>query len=199
MAVAGFFLRLGQPGLAGAQRRFVAEGAAIGADLPGAFGAADERRAHRLAVQPGHEEPGDEAVAGPQRVDDIGRDETACRGLARLVASYGPSQVVITRGAEGALAFDGSEFLSQGIVEATVVDTLGAGDGFIAGFLMARLQGQPIRTALSRGAECAGQVCSYRGAFGHEAPLRPGQPGLIKPQEEAGNGHARLANREEEP
>ena len=128
-----------------------------------------------------------------------GRDEAACRDLARLVASHGPSQVVITRGAEGALAFDGKEFLSQGIVEVDVVDTLGAGDGFIAGFLMARLAGQPVRTALSRGAECAGRVCSYRGAFGHEAPLRPGPPGLIKPQEQASNGQASLANGEEKP
>jgi fructoselysine 6-kinase len=132
-------------------------------------------------------------------LSDAGRDEEACRSLARLVASYGPSQVVITRGAEGALAFDGNEFLSQGIVAADVVDTLGAGDGFIAGFLMARLQDQPASAALVRGAECAAEVCSYRGAFGHEAPLRPGQPGLTKPQEEAGNGQACLANREEKP
>jgi hypothetical protein len=49
---------------------------------------------------------------------------------------------------------------------------------------MARLQGEPVSAALIRGAECAADVCSYRGAFGHEAPLRSGQPGLITPQEE---------------
>jgi fructoselysine 6-kinase len=108
-------------------------------------------------------------------------DEATCKDLARLVASHGPSLVVVTRGAKGALAFDGSEFLSQGVVAAAVVDTLGAGDGFIAGLLMARLGGQSIRRALRAGAEYAGRVCAYRGAFGHEAPLRPGQPGLAKP------------------
>ena len=117
-------------------------------------------------------------------LSDTSRDEATCRNLARLVASYGPAQVVITRGALGALAFDGSEFLSQGVVAADVVDTLGAGDGFIAGFLMARLQGEPVSATLIRDAECAADVCSYRGAFGHEAPLRSGQPGLITPQEE---------------
>jgi len=75
LAVAGFFLRLDQPGLAGTQRRFVPEGAAIGADPCGAFGAAGKGRPDRLALQAGHQEAGDEAVAGAQRVDDIGRDD----------------------------------------------------------------------------------------------------------------------------
>src|SRR5690242_4056931 len=75
LAVAGFFLRIDQPRLAGAQRRFVAEGAAIGADPAGAFGAASERRLDRLALQPSHQESGDEAVAGAQRVDHVRRDD----------------------------------------------------------------------------------------------------------------------------
>ncbi|TMJ43607.1 MAG: hypothetical protein E6G89_01160 [Alphaproteobacteria bacterium] len=61
------------------------------------------------------------------------------------------------------------------------VDTLGAGDGFIAAFLLATLKGEAIEAALNRGAEYAAHVCTYRGAFGYETPIRPGQPGLVHP------------------
>ena len=104
--------------------------------------------------------------------------DTACRDLARFVHAKGPGLVVITRGAKGALALDGDEFTESGIVAADVVDTLAAGDGFISGFLMARLEGRPIARSLEEGARCAASVCGYRGAFGHGQPLRPGQPGL---------------------
>jgi len=111
--------------------------------------------------------------------------DEACKTLARLVASYGPSLVILTRGSRGALAFDGAAFLSQGIVKAKIVDTLGAGDGFIAGFLMAHLARKPLAEALQRGAEYAAKVCGYKGAFGHETPIRSGQPGLHHPSQEA--------------
>jgi fructoselysine 6-kinase len=58
------------------------------------------------------------------------------------------------------------------------VDTLGAGDGFIAGFLVAYGSGLGIDTALARGAKLAAQVCGFKGAFGHGTPILPGQPGL---------------------
>lgn len=111
-------------------------------------------------------------------------NEDACMALARQVVSHGPKLVVITRGALGALCFDGSAFTAQGIVKTSVVDTLGAGDGFIAGFLMAHLAKKPMAQALAEGAAYAAKVCAYRGAFGYETPIRPGQPGLnIHPQE----------------
>lgn len=105
-------------------------------------------------------------------------NNSGCRDLARFVHAKGPGLVVITRGAKGALAFDGDEFAESGIVAVDVVDTLAAGDGFISGFLMAHLEGRPIARALEEGARCAASVCGYRGAFGHGQPLRPGQPGL---------------------
>jgi fructoselysine 6-kinase len=112
--------------------------------------------------------------------------DEACKDLARLVAAHGPRLVVVTRGAKGALAHDGTAFFSQPVVQTEVVDTLGAGDGFIAGFLMALLAGRPLAHALARGAESAARVCTYRGAFGYETPIRPGQPGLVSPKQEAG-------------
>jgi len=47
------------------------------------------------------------------------------------------------------------------------VDTLGAGDGFIAACLLAILDGAGIAAALEAGVEQAAQVCGYQGGFGH--------------------------------
>lgn len=115
-----------------------------------------------------------------------GLDDAACAALARSVAAHGPELVVITRGAQGALALEAGEVRRQPIEPAQVVDTLGAGDGFIAGFLMERLSGGDLGRQMAAGATYASHVCGYRGAFGHGTPIRPGQPGLIRPAANAG-------------
>jgi fructoselysine 6-kinase len=112
--------------------------------------------------------------------DARGNDEQSA-ALARKVAAYGPSLVVITRGDKGALALQADQIFEQAISPAHVVDTLGAGDGFIAAFLLATLKGETLEAALKKGAEHAAHVCTYRGAFGYETPIRPGQPGLVHP------------------
>lgn len=101
--------------------------------------------------------------------------------LARQVAAHGPRIVVITRGGKGALALAAGKIFRQSVRPAQVVDTLGAGDGFIAAFLLAMLNGEDIEAALGKGALHAAHVCTYRGAFGYETPIRPGQPGLVHP------------------
>ena len=93
-----------------------------------------------------------------------------------------PRTVAITRGAAGSLALSDGAFASHGIAPTTLCDTLGAGDGFIAGFLMAHLGGAALHEALREGAEAASRVCCEDGAFGHGAPLEPGQPGLVRPK-----------------
>ena len=80
---------------------------------------------------------------------------------------------------KGALALQADKVFEQPVRPARLVDTLGAGDGFIAAFLLATLKGEAIEAALNRGAEYAAHVCTYRGAFGYETPIRPGQPGLV--------------------
>lgn len=116
-------------------------------------------------------------------------DDAACTALASSVAAYGPGLVVITRGAKGALALEAGEIRTQAIEAANVVDTLGAGDGFIAGLLMERLAGATLEHQLAAGARYAARVCEQRGAFGHETPIRPGQPGLLRPAKKPGEDH----------
>jgi fructoselysine 6-kinase len=100
--------------------------------------------------------------------------EKEIRKLAHLVYTMGPGLVVITRGAQGALAYNGSRYQSQSIIPTEVIDTLGAGDAFIAGFLVAYLKNKDLARALSGGALAASKGCSIWGAFGYGVPIRQG-------------------------
>jgi fructokinase len=55
--------------------------------------------------------------------------------LAEAVRARGPAIVLVTRGAEGVTAYTGAEPLHMPAPKAEVVDTVGAGDTFNAGFL----------------------------------------------------------------
>ncbi|MFC0408538.1 PfkB family carbohydrate kinase [Roseomonas elaeocarpi] len=99
-----------------------------------------------------------------------GRSDSECEALLRSCTARGAGLAVVTRGEAGAVGFDGSALHRQGIVPATVVDTLGAGDGFITAFLVSRLRGGDLPAALRAGAEFAAEVCGWHGGFGHGAP-----------------------------
>jgi 2-dehydro-3-deoxygluconokinase len=83
--------------------------------------------------------------------------------LARRIAALGPSQAVIKLGAEGALALVNGQVFRQAAVAVAVVDTVGAGDAFVAGYL-AELIGD-------RGPEDRLKTAAATGAF---ACLVPG-------------------------
>ncbi|WP_029113629.1 sugar kinase [Mycobacterium sp. URHB0044] len=76
--------------------------------------------------------------------------------LAVGLCAMGPAEAVVKLGADGALAVvDGVEY-RQPAVPVSVIDTVGAGDGFVAGYLADRLAGcdiqQRLRTATAVGA-----------------------------------------------
>lgn len=87
--------------------------------------------------------------------------------LAQAMRARGPVVVVITRGALGALAVDAQGVHEQPAQPCAFVDSMGAGDGFIAAFLLAWQARHPLAECLSRGVEHAGQVCGWAGGFGH--------------------------------
>lgn len=77
-------------------------------------------------------------------------------GLMRSCLDRGPSLAVCTLGAQGAIALEGDGTRHEvAAVPANVVDTNGAGDAFMAGFLAARLRTQPVAVALRAAAEQA--------------------------------------------
>ncbi|MEE3663003.1 PfkB family carbohydrate kinase [Brenneria sp. g21c3] len=73
---------------------------------------------------------------------------------------------IATRGAQGALLFDGEHWLEQPPQPVAAQDTLGAGDAFITAFLLAHLAGKSLSASLQDGAAFAAQICLLDGAFG---------------------------------
>lgn len=73
--------------------------------------------------------------------------------------------LVVTRGADGALAVAGGERVEvPAEAVGRVVDTTGAGDLFAAGFLAGHVRGGDLRTCLTMGAVAAAEVISHYGA-----------------------------------
>lgn len=83
----------------------------------------------------------------------------------------GASEVCVTQGERGAVFSDGSQVQKQGIVKTNLLDTMGAGDAFIAGFLAARINGINSTEALAHAAASAAKACEWPGAFGHPHPI----------------------------
>jgi fructoselysine 6-kinase len=93
-----------------------------------------------------------------------------CLEFIKKVHSMGPKVVGVTRGSKGALFSDGQKVYEQAIVEADqVVDTLGAGDSFIAAFLVHYDSSQDMEKALKKAADAASKIVSRYGAFGFGA------------------------------
>ncbi|EOS64623.1 PfkB family carbohydrate kinase [Oscillibacter sp. 1-3] len=92
-------------------------------------------------------------------------DEEMLAGFMEAMWKLGPKAVIVTRGKAGSLAWDGSQLYRCGIVECEVVDTMGAGDSFIAGFLYGVLEGKTIPEAMRAGAENSAVTLGYSGAW----------------------------------
>jgi sugar/nucleoside kinase (ribokinase family) len=102
------------------------------------------------------------------------RHLTGCRALGECIDALSSKvrTLVITRGAEGALATEDGDIVQVPAAPATqVVDTTGAGDLFAAGFLAGRLRGRDLTGSLQAGAIAAAEVISHFGAR-PEADLR---------------------------
>lgn len=74
--------------------------------------------------------------------------------------------VVMTLGEHGSMAFDGRRIYQGEAVPMDVVDTLGAGDAFIASFLCSQLKGMGMVRSLAEGHLSASEVCGRLGAWG---------------------------------
>lgn len=96
--------------------------------------------------------------------DDSAYERTLRRTI-RSLRRQGPKIVVAMRGAKGSLAYDGKRYYKQSALPCQVIDTLGAGDSYIAGFLYAYLSSQPIEACMRTGAENASITIGYVGAW----------------------------------
>lgn len=92
-------------------------------------------------------------------------DTPELREQMKRLWEKGPKLVTATLGSDGSIAYDGEKFTTFGIVPCEVVDTLGAGDSYISGFLKGILEDQPLTECMRMGAENAGVTLGYFGAW----------------------------------
>jgi fructoselysine 6-kinase len=98
------------------------------------------------------------------------RSDVDCEALLARCIEAGVRIAVATRGADSVIARGDGSLFRQPVAAITPIDTLGAGDGFVAGFLVAHLRGTELPSCLAAGAAYAAKVCTWQGAFGHARP-----------------------------
>ncbi len=89
----------------------------------------------------------------------------------RMFAKSFPGIIVLKQGSKGAIATDGFEYYHSDVFDVPVVDTLGAGDAFAAGFVTAWTRSENIEQALNFANAVAALTVTRRGA-------QEGQPTL---------------------
>lgn len=83
--------------------------------------------------------------------------------LARRISALGPSQAVIKLGADGALALVDGTIIRQEAVTIDAVDTVGAGDAFVAGYLAELITGSGPQDRLKTAAATGAFACLVPG------------------------------------
>lgn len=127
------------------------------------------------------------AVAGPllreiaERADIVfgGAEEfgilypgASPREAARLLQEAGCATVVVKLGPDGAAVHTGVEVVSSPGFAIDVVDTVGAGDAFVAGYLNVLLDGADLDTVLRRANACGAMACLVPGDWEAAPTLR---------------------------
>lgn len=96
---------------------------------------------------------------------DLG-DVKEVREKMANIQKQGPKLVIAMLGQEGSLCFDGNNYYKYGIKTCdNLVDSMGAGDSYIAGFLKGITEGHPIEEAMEQGASTATDTLKYFGAW----------------------------------
>ncbi|WP_157975531.1 sugar kinase [Brachybacterium sp. YJGR34] len=107
----------------------------------------------------------DVLFGGPEELSILapGVAEDDPEALLRALADGGRREVVVKLGAEGAAALSGDEVVTAPGHRVDVVDTVGAGDAFVAGYLSALLEGREVRERLARANACGALACTTPG------------------------------------
>lgn len=86
------------------------------------------------------------------------------KSLEVIAQAVGCTEILCTQGAQGASVWKEGEFWQQDAETVHAVDTVGAGDAFLAGYLAAQAKGLSIRDALGFSTKLAGYVATQSGA-----------------------------------
>jgi len=86
--------------------------------------------------------------------------------LSKLQKSYGKEKIyILTQGEEGCSVLFKDEYFSQQAYNTDVVDRIGAGDAFVAGFLYGYLTGKTLKESAKYGSLLASIKMSLFGDF----------------------------------
>ena len=93
-------------------------------------------------------------------------DSSQLREQMKKIHEKGPKYVICMMGTAGSMCYDGKDFHRFGIIPCEeVVDSMGAGDSYIAGFLKGMIEGKTIEEAMKLGAANATETLKYFGAW----------------------------------
>ena len=95
--------------------------------------------------------------------------------LKETLLSAGAKWVLLTRGDMGAMLFNSQNKFSVPALKTDVVDTLGAGDTFIARTLIGLLQDEEPESILQAAAKASAETCGYLGPHGKGTEIRLNQ------------------------
>ena len=90
------------------------------------------------------------------------------RGVRRLMRCFSLSRLIVTRGAQGYVAYDAlGRNIAHGAGQAVprLVDSVGAGDAFSAAYLALQSAGRPAAASLAGANRYAAAICGERGAL----------------------------------
>lgn len=108
--------------------------------------------------------------------------EVGPEALVDALSALGPSEVVVKLGRRGATARIDGELIEVPAVPVQAVDTVGAGDAFVAGYLASRLLGRSVHERLSTAAVTGAFAVTVPGDW--EACPRPHELTLLTAEED---------------
>ncbi|MFJ5962129.1 sugar kinase [Pseudarthrobacter oxydans] len=114
----------------------------------------------------------DIVFAGDDEAALIVGENSGPAALASALADLGPTEVVIKLGDQGCYALIDGAAYTQKAIPVSVVDTVGAGDGFVAGYVADYLLGAPVQQRLLTAVSVGAFACMVPGDW-EGMPFRP--------------------------
>ncbi|MNK10171.1 5-dehydro-2-deoxygluconokinase [compost metagenome] len=81
-----------------------------------------------------------------------------------LLDQFDIAEIVVTKGAQGSTYYNQDTHIHQSAVKVNVVDTVGSGDSFLAGFISKKLAGEKIEDCLNFASTLGAFITTYAGA-----------------------------------
>ncbi len=105
----------------------------------------------------------DVVFAGEAEAEILTGRPSHAEGAAAAIAELGPAEAIVKLGGRGCSAVVDGQEQRLDAVPVTPVDTVGAGDAFVAGYLAERLAGLPAAAALSTAVRAGAFACLNAG------------------------------------